>query len=243
MVVDERTHLPEVLADEDRIAHLQGAARDKQRGRRTESLLELGLDHISVRAALGVGRKFKHVGLQKDHLQQVVHTLPGSAGYFAAHHVAAPFLGREPFLLEHLLDALHVGRGLVALCDRHHDLHPGLAGELDRLLRLRHDAVVGRDDDHRDVRELRSALTHGVERRMAGRVEKCYQPAVHIHLVRGYLLRDATGLARRHLRVADIVHQRRLAVVDMAEERHHRRTRLHVLGLVLGYLVIRVDRL
>ena len=52
-----------------------------------------------------------------------------------------------------------VGVGVVAvdLGDRHDDRHLGRAGVVDRLDRLRHDAVVGRDDEHRDVGGLRAA--------------------------------------------------------------------------------------
>jgi hypothetical protein len=41
-----------------------------------------------------------------------------------------------------------------------------------RFERLRHDAVVRRDDEHDDVRDVRAARAHGAERRVAGRVEK-----------------------------------------------------------------------
>ena len=243
VVVDEGAHLAEVLADEDRVAHLERAARDEQHRRGAEALLELGLHHVAVRAARRVGGELEDVRLEEDHLEELVHAVARDAGDGAAHDVAAPFLGGEALLLEHLLHALGVGGGLVALRDGHHDLHAGLAGELDRLLGLRHDAVVGGDDDHGDVRELRAALAHRVERGVAGRVEERDLAALHVHLVGGDLLRDAAGLARRHLRVADVVHERGLAVVDVAEERHDRRTRLHLLGLVLRNLVVGVDGL
>ena len=41
------------------------------------------------------------------------------------------------------------------------------------------------------------------------------------------------GFPGRHVGFADDVQQRRLAVIDVAHDRHHRRPRLHVLRLVL----------
>ena len=52
------------------------------------------------------------------------------------------------------------------------------------------------------------------------------------------MLGDATGFARGHVGLADVVHQGGLAVVDVAQEGDHRRTQLHLLGLILGDLVI-----
>ena len=68
--------------------------------------------------------------------------------------------------------ALRVGVVLVDLVDRHHDRHVGGAGVVDRLDRLRHDAVVGGDDEHDDVGRLGAAGPHLRERRVAGRVDE-----------------------------------------------------------------------
>src|SRR4051812_46509026 len=42
------------------------------------------------------------------------------------------------------------------------------------------------------------------------------------------MLRDATGLARNHVRLTDVVQQRRFAVVDVAHDGHDRRTGLEL---------------
>ena len=47
------------------------------------------------------------------------------------------------------------------------------------------------------------------------------------------MLRDAAGLARDDVGLADRVEQRRLAVVDVAHDGDDRRTRLEVFGIVL----------
>jgi hypothetical protein len=99
-------------------------------------------------------------------------------------------------------------------------------------------AVVGGHHDHRDVGGLGAAGAHGGERLVARRVEERDRLAVVlVDLVGADVLGDAAGLARRHVRLADGVEQRRLAVVDVAHDRDHRRARLEVL---VGVLEVRL---
>ena len=74
--------------------------------------------------------------------------------------------------------ALRVGVALVDLGDRDDDRHLGRLGVADRLDGLRHDAVVGGDDEHRDVGGLRAAGAHGGERLVAGGVDERDLPVV-----------------------------------------------------------------
>ena len=60
-------------------------------------------------------------------------------------------------------------------------------------------------------------------------------PPVHLGLVRADVLRDPAGLRLDDRRLADRVEQRRLAVVDVAHDRDHRRARREILlGVVEG---------
>ena len=81
--------------------------------------------------------------------------------------VAAPVGRRQALLGELAADAVRVGALLVDLVDRDHDRHLGGLGVVDRLDGLRHDAVVGGDDDHGDVGDLGAAGAHGGERLVA----------------------------------------------------------------------------
>ena len=81
--------------------------------------------------------------------------------------VAAPLLGLQPLGREVAAHPVGVRVGQVDLVDRDDDRHLGRARVGDRLLRLRHDAVVRRDDEHRDVGDLRAARAHGGERLVA----------------------------------------------------------------------------
>ena len=86
--------------------------------------------------------------------------------------VAAPLLGHEALLAELALDALGVGLRLVDLVDGDDDGDLRRLRVRDGLLRLRHDAVVGRDDEDDDVRHARAAGAHLREGLVARRVEE-----------------------------------------------------------------------
>src|SRR6185437_7918777 len=84
-----------------------------------------------------------------------------------------------------------------------------------------------------DVRHLRAAGAHGGERLVARRVEEGDLLAVgEGDVICADVLRDATGFTRDDVRLADVVEQRRLAVVDVTHDRHDRRTRNQILGLI-----------
>ena len=116
------------------------------------------------------------------------------------HRVAAVLLGDQAVLGELLADLVRVGPLLVDLVDRDHDRHLGRLGVVERLDRLRHDAVVGRDHQHDDVGDLRAAGTHGGERLVTRGVDEGDRPLVALQLgddlVGTDVLGDATGLRR-----------------------------------------------
>jgi len=73
---------------------------------------------------------------------------------------------------------------------------------------------------------------------VAGRVEEGDRLVAVMDLVGADVLGDSTGLPRHHLRFPDRVEQRRLAVIDMAHHRNHRRPLLEVsLGVLEGGLL------
>ena len=94
-----------------------------------------------------------------------------------------------------------------------------------RLNGLRHDLVVGGDHDDHDVGDLRTAGTHGGERLVTGGIEERDGAlAGHLHVIGTDVLRDASGFAGNHGRLADVVEQRRLAVIDVSHDGHDGRT-------------------
>ena len=150
--------------------------------------------------------------------------------------LAAPLLRLEPVLgqLRHHPGRVRVGH--VDLVDRDDDRHLGRARVGDRLARLRHDAVVGGDDEHGDVGDLRAAGAHGRERLVARRVDERDPAAGVLDLVGADVLRDPAGLGGDDVRLADAVEERRLAVVDVAHDGDDRRPRQEILLGVLELL-------
>ena len=127
-----------------------------------------------------------------------------------------------------LLDLVRVRLVLVDLVERDDQRHVRRLGVVDRFDRLRHHAVIGRDDQHDDVSDFRAACTHGREGLVARRVEEGDDAARGFHVIGANVLRDAARLAGRHLRTSDVIEERSLAVVDVAHDRDDRRTWLQV---------------
>ena len=136
-------------------------------------------------------------------------------------------------LLKLFLHPVDVRAGKIDLVDRDHDLHVrrGL-GVIDRLDCLRHDAVIGRDDEHDDVGHIGAARAHGGEGGVARSVEESDRRAIVIDAVSADVLRDSAGFARRDARLANRVHERGLAVIDMAHEGDDGAARLEFLFLL-----------
>ena len=98
--------------------------------------------------------------------------------------------------------------------------------------RLRHNAVVGSNYQHHNIRDFSTAGAHGGK----GGVARCvYEgnllPRGNLDLISTDVLRNATGLALGHISGTKGVQQRGLAVVDMSHNRHDGRA---IAKLVFG---------
>jgi len=80
-------------------------------------------------------------------------------------------------------------------------------GVMDRLDRLRHHAVVGRDHQHDDVGHFCTACAH----RRKGLVARCIEERDHaarrLHVIRADVLGDSARLARGDLGAADVIEE------------------------------------
>src|SRR5690606_29088342 len=224
-LVEQCTHAAELHAAHEVVALLELALLDQHGRDRAAALVECGFDHHAARAALGHGLQLEDLGLQRDGIQQPVYVLAGLGRQLDELGVATEFLGHDLVLEQFVLDLLRVGVGLVDLVDRDDQRHAGGLGVLHRLDGLRLDTVIGRDHQHHDVGELRAAGTHRRERRVARGVEEADDALAGFDVVRTDVLGDPTGLARGDLGAADVIQQRGLAVVDVAHDGDHRRTR------------------
>lgn len=106
---------------------------------------------------------------------------------------------------------------------------------VDRFDRLRHHAVVGCDDQDRNVGRLRTTGTHCREGGVAGRIDEGDLLTVLLHLIGADMLGDATGFAGDYVGMTDGVEQRGLAVVDMAHDGNDGRAR-NQFAIVVGHV-------
>ena len=97
---------------------------------------------------------------------------------------------------------------------------------------LRHDAIVGGNDQHNDVRGLGSARTHAGKRFVTGSIKKHDLAAIrgrlrvlHRNFIRADVLGDASRFASGDVGRANRIQQCSLAVIDVAHNCDHGRTR------------------
>ena len=172
LVVDHRADLAPGRTGDDRVADLQFALVDEDGGDGATAVVEVGLEHDALRPTGRVGGELFELGDDGELLEQVVDADVLQGRHLDDDRVATPGLGNEFVLGELRQHALRIGVVLVDLVDRHHDRHVGGAGMVDRLDRLRHDAVVGSDHQHDDVGHVGTTSTHLRERSVTRRVEE-----------------------------------------------------------------------
>ncbi len=206
------------MAADEVVADLERACLDEHGGDRSAAALEVRVDDGPERVAVGVRFELEDVGGQNDRGEQVVDAL-ACAGAEVHTLVLAAVVAHDDALLRQLLvHPVRVGVVLVDLVDRDDDRHLGRSRVVDRLDRLGHHAVIGGDDQHDQVRDLRASGAHRSESLVPWRVdEHDRMPVGGLDLVGADPLGDAAGLARGDVCLADRVQDRRLAVVDVAQ--------------------------
>ena len=113
-----------------------------------------GLDDITFGAAIRVGLKLEQIGLQQNHFDQLIDALLGQRGNIDENGIATPIVRNQTFVLQLLANFHRVRVGMVDLVDGDEDRHLGRLRVVQRFERLRHDAVIGRDDQHDDVGDV-----------------------------------------------------------------------------------------
>ncbi len=194
-------------------------------GHRALALVEPRFDDDAFGRRILRRLELEHFGLQQNRVEQIVDAGAGLRRDLDELRVAAVFLGQHAFGDELLLDPIRIGFGLVDLVDRDDDRHIAGLRMRDRLLGLRHHAVVRRDDQDHDVGHFGAAGAHCGERLVARRIEESDDAFRRFHVVGADMLGDAAGFAAGHARAADRIEQRRLAVVDVTHDGDHRRPR------------------
>ena len=194
----------------------------------------MSLDGHALGRHVRIGTQIESsIGREDDGLQQLVETGALLGGDVDEHGLAAVLLRHQTVLGELTTHPVRIGLGLVDLVDGHHDRHIGRLGMVECLNCLGHDAIIGRDHQHRDVGGLGTAGTHGRERLVTRGVDEGDGTGltVHlgVHLVGTNGLGDTASLTLHHMGVAEGIEQLGLAVVDVAHDGDDRRTCCKVL--------------
>ena len=122
--------------------------------------------------AVGIGLQLQDLGLERDRLEQLVEIGLLQRRDLDVLDLAAHVLDDDLVLEQFLAHLLRIGAGLVDLVDRDDHRHAGRLGVVDRLDRLRLQAVVGRHHQDDDVGDVGAARAHLGEGLVARRVEE-----------------------------------------------------------------------
>ena len=232
VLVEHGLHAARICSRENHIAYMERSALYHDRSHVAAALVECRLDDGTLRLLVGVGLQVEHLGLQKHLLQQLVQIYALLGRYVLTLVFSAPLLDQIVHLGQLLLDVVGVCARLVDLVYGEDHGHTCGLRVVDGLDRLRHDVVVGRNDDDGHVGDLGTARTHRREGLVTRRVEEGDLLTVEVYRVGTDVLRDAAGLTLDDVRLADVVQKRGLTVVDVSHDRHDRRTRHEILLLV-----------
>ena len=197
LVAEHGADLPRVFARDDQVADAQRPLLDQDGRDGATRAIESRLDDVPLGELVRVRAQLEHLGLQRQHLEQLVDALLGLRRHVDVDRRAAPLLGDQVVLRQLGAHDVGVGARLVDLVHRDDDGDLRRLGVVDGLDRLRHRPVVGGDDQDDDVRHLRAAGAHRRERLVARRIQEHDVATLAGHLVGADVLRDAARLARR----------------------------------------------
>ena len=172
-LVEQRAHAAGVHAADEVVADLERAVLHEHRGDRALARIELRFDRPCPSARrFGFALRSRISAWSRIWSSSSPTFVPFLAEISVRERVAAELLEHDAVLQQLLLHLPRVRLRQIDLVDRDDDRHAGVLGVRDRLDRLRHDRVVGGDDEHDDVGHLRAARAHRGERLVARRVEE-----------------------------------------------------------------------
>ena len=90
---------------------------------------------------------------------------------------------------------------------------------IDGFDRLRHDIVVGRNDDNGDICYFGASCTHGGKRFVTGSIEECDTAAVFENdIICPDVLRDTSGFTGDDIGITYVVEQRCFTMIDVSHD-------------------------
>ena len=219
----------------DEITLFKGTLLYEDRRHRTASLIEFCLEDQTPRLSVRVSFQLIDFRCQKDHLEKILDAFMRFCRYRTEDRLTAPIFGKKAVLRKLLLYAVDIRAGFVDLVDCYDYIYISCFCVIDSFHCLRHDTVIGSDDQHRDIGGVCAAHTHGCECLVTRCVKEGDLLTVDSDHICANVLRDAAGFTISHMGVPDCVEQRGLAVVDMSHDADDRRTGDHLVLILLGF--------
>src|SRR5699024_4484356 len=143
------------------------------------------------------------------------------------HRFAAIFLSHQVVLGQLLTDFGRICRFLIDLVNGDHNGDTGSLGVVQRLNGLRHHAVIGRDDENRNVGSLSTASTHSGKRFVARGVNdrECsvLVLVLHVDLISANVLGNTASFATGDVGFPDRIQQAGFTVVNVTHNGYYRR--------------------
>ena len=159
-LVEHRAHAAPSGPGNDGIADVECAVLHERGHYRPAPGIEVGFEHCRDGRSLRVGDEVfgdLRVGDEQHRVEEVVDSDRGRGRHVDDDRVAAPLFGNELLLGELLTNSRRIGVLTIDLGDRHHDRNLSDARVTDRLDGLRHHTVIGRNNEDRDVGDVRAA--------------------------------------------------------------------------------------
>ena len=178
---------------------------------------------------VGVGGQWRlgEFGDEQDLLEQFGNPLPRHRARFDERDVATHVVGEQVQTVKLAARLFEVRVRHVDLVDRHDDRDFRRTGVADRFFGLRHDAIGSSHDDDNDVGDVRPARPHLGKGFVTGRIEERDLLAFFFDLPRANHLRDTARFGGNDVGLqaefdANLVQERRFAVVDVSHDRDDR---------------------
>ena len=207
-LIEERFHATEARSGQYDVALTERSVAHEDCGSVAAALVEGGFDNRTHGVAVRVGLEFKHIGFEEYFLEQFLNADALLGTDVLTLVLTAPFFHEEVHRCQAFLDLIGVCSRLVDFVDGENDRHIGRHSVVDGLFRLRHDVVIGCNDDDSNVGDLCTAGTHGRKGFVTRRIQEGdVSAAIERHVVGSDVLRDTTRLTGNNVGVADVVEQ------------------------------------
>ena len=241
-LVEHRTDTSVVRSCEHDIAHVERTVLYQEGCYISTSFVQRGLDDRTFRTTFGVCLEVEQLCLQEHFLQELIDAVTFLCGNLLTLVFTTPVLHKDIHVRELLTDLIGVSAGLIDLVDGEDHRHSGSLCMVDSLNGLRHDRIIGSDDDDRYIRHFRTTSTHSGEGGVTRGVEEGNMLTVlELDVVCTDVLGNTSCLTGDDVRVTDVVQERSLTVIDVSHDGDHRATRFeifvthHLIGIDLLY--------